>query len=63
MFLIKGLLWFGFQSGQTCKVNGLSSEERKDECSPGPQRDGTLTPLVGPPKQNGAGKIEIERIQ
>ncbi|XP_074507876.1 polyhomeotic-like protein 3 isoform X2 [Sebastes fasciatus] len=41
-------------SGQTCKVNGLSSVERKDECSPGPQRDRTLTPLTGPPKQNGA---------
>ncbi|XP_078120316.1 polyhomeotic-like protein 3 isoform X2 [Sander vitreus] len=41
-------------SGQTCKVNGLSSEERKDECSPSPQRDRTLTPLIGPPKQNGA---------
>ncbi|XP_039672938.1 polyhomeotic-like protein 3 isoform X3 [Perca fluviatilis] len=41
-------------SEQTCKVNGLSSEERKDECSPSPQRDRTLTPLIGPPKQNGA---------
>ncbi|XP_028449508.1 polyhomeotic-like protein 3 isoform X3 [Perca flavescens] len=40
--------------GQTCKVNGLSSEERKDECSPSPQQDRTLTPLIGPPKQNGA---------
>ncbi|XP_031149784.1 polyhomeotic-like protein 3 isoform X3 [Sander lucioperca] len=41
-------------SGQTCKVNGLSSEERKDECSPSPQQDRTLTSLIGPPKQNGA---------
>ncbi|XP_068426361.1 polyhomeotic-like protein 3 isoform X2 [Clinocottus analis] len=41
-------------SGQTCKVNGLSSEERKDACSSSPQRDRTLTPLTGPPKQNGA---------
>ncbi|KAM9350188.1 polyhomeotic-like protein 3 [Symphorus nematophorus] len=39
-------------SGQTCKVNGLSSEERKEEGSP--QRDRTPTPLTGPPKQNGA---------
>lgn len=57
VILIKGLLWFEFQSGQTCKVNGLSSEERKDECSPSPQQDRTLTSLIGPPKQNGAGKI------
>ncbi|XP_029309782.1 LOW QUALITY PROTEIN: polyhomeotic-like protein 3 [Cottoperca gobio] len=41
-------------SAQTCKTNGLSSEVRKDECSPSPQRDRTLTPLIGPPKQNGA---------
>ncbi|XP_044076970.1 polyhomeotic-like protein 3 isoform X2 [Siniperca chuatsi] len=41
-------------SGQTCKVNGLSSEERKDECSPSPQRDRTPIPLIVPPKQNGA---------
>ncbi|XP_034742588.1 polyhomeotic-like protein 3 isoform X1 [Etheostoma cragini] len=41
-------------SGQTSKVNGLSSEERKDECSPSPQRDGTLTPHIGPPKQSGS---------
>ncbi|XP_070831148.1 polyhomeotic-like protein 3 isoform X2 [Chaetodon trifascialis] len=41
-------------SGQTCKVNGLSSEERKDECSPSPQRDRTTTPITGTTKQNGA---------
>ncbi|KAG8014291.1 Polyhomeotic-like protein 3, partial [Nibea albiflora] len=41
-------------SGQTCKVNGLSSEERKDASSPSPQRDRTPTSLTGPPKQNGA---------
>ncbi|XP_034411860.1 polyhomeotic-like protein 3 [Cyclopterus lumpus] len=41
-------------SGQTCKVNGLSSEERKDVCSPSPQRERTQTPLTRPPKQNGA---------
>ncbi|XP_031720870.1 polyhomeotic-like protein 3 isoform X2 [Anarrhichthys ocellatus] len=42
-------------SGQTgCKVNGLSSEERKDARPPSPQQDRTLTPLTGPPKQNGA---------
>ncbi|XP_038573545.1 polyhomeotic-like protein 3 isoform X1 [Micropterus salmoides] len=41
-------------SGQTCKVNGLSSEARKDECSSGPQRDRTPTPLIVPPKQNGS---------
>nr|XP_046264855.1 polyhomeotic-like protein 3 isoform X2 [Scatophagus argus] len=41
-------------SGQTCKVNGLSSEERKDERSPSPKRDRTPTPLIGPSKQNGA---------
>ncbi|TNN58051.1 Polyhomeotic-like protein 2 [Liparis tanakae] len=41
-------------SGQTCKVNGSSSEERKDGCSPAPQRDRTQTALPGPPKQNGA---------
>ncbi|XP_041805711.1 polyhomeotic-like protein 3 [Chelmon rostratus] len=41
-------------SGQTCKVNGLSSEERKDGCSASPQRDRTTAPVIGPPKQNGA---------
>ncbi|KAI3374783.1 hypothetical protein L3Q82_021333, partial [Scortum barcoo] len=41
-------------SEPTCKVNGLSSEERRDECTPSPQRDRTPTPLSVPPKQNGA---------
>ncbi|XP_019121768.2 polyhomeotic-like protein 3 isoform X2 [Larimichthys crocea] len=41
-------------SGQTRKVNGLNSEERKGESSPSPQRDRTPTSLTGPPKQNGA---------
>ncbi|GAA6236003.1 polyhomeotic-like protein 3 isoform X2 [Lates japonicus] len=41
-------------SGQTCKVNGVSSEERKDERSPSRQRDRTPTPLAASPKQNGA---------
>lgn len=54
--LLKGFCWFEFQVRQTCKVNGLSSEERKDECSPSPQRDRTPAPLTGPPKQNSAGK-------
>lgn len=54
--MIKGLFWCDFQSGQTCKVNGLTSEERKNECSAIPQRDMTPTPPIGPPKQNGAGK-------
>ncbi|XP_049888710.1 polyhomeotic-like protein 3 [Epinephelus moara] len=49
-------------SGQTCKVNGLSSEERKDECSPSPQRDRTLAPLTGPPKQNGAAAMGSSAI-
>ncbi|XP_026169926.1 polyhomeotic-like protein 3 [Mastacembelus armatus] len=39
-------------SGQSCKVNGLSSEERKDERCPSPQRDRTPAPLTVPPKQN-----------
>ncbi|KAI4809147.1 hypothetical protein KUCAC02_018057 [Chaenocephalus aceratus] len=39
-------------SGQTCKVNGSSSEARRGESSPGAQRD--RTPLNGPFKQNGA---------
>ncbi|XP_008274011.1 polyhomeotic-like protein 3 [Stegastes partitus] len=38
--------------GQTCKVNGLGSEERKD--SPSPRRDRTPTPQTVPPKKNGA---------
>lgn len=54
---INSLLWFEFQSGQTRKVNGLNSEERKGESSPSPQRDRTPTSLTGPPKQNGAGKL------
>uniref|UniRef100_A0A7N8XPN6 Polyhomeotic homolog 3 n=1 Tax=Mastacembelus armatus TaxID=205130 RepID=A0A7N8XPN6_9TELE len=37
---------FEFQSGQSCKVNGLSSEERKDERCPSPQRDRTPAPLT-----------------
>ncbi|XP_070775591.1 polyhomeotic-like protein 3 [Enoplosus armatus] len=49
-------------SGQTCKVNGLSSEERKDGCSPGPQRDKTPTPLIVPPKQNGAAAMASSSI-
>ncbi|KAF0046754.1 hypothetical protein F2P81_000387 [Scophthalmus maximus] len=40
-------------SGQTCKVNRLSSEDRKDECSPSRQRDRTPRPLVVS-QQNGA---------
>lgn len=55
--LTRGLSWFEFQSGQTCKVNGVSSEERKDERSPSRQRDRTPTPLAASPKQNGAGNI------
>ncbi|XP_042354352.1 polyhomeotic-like protein 3 [Plectropomus leopardus] len=49
-------------SGQTCKVNGLSSEERKNERSPNPQRDRSLTPLNGPPKQNGAAVMDSSSI-
>ncbi|XP_053185922.1 polyhomeotic-like protein 3 [Scomber japonicus] len=41
-------------SGHTCRVNGLSSEERKEEPSPSPHRDKTPTPLIVSPKQNGA---------
>ncbi|XP_022613964.1 polyhomeotic-like protein 3 [Seriola dumerili] len=41
-------------SGQTCKANGLSSDERKDECSTSRQRDRTPTALIVSPKQNGA---------
>ncbi|CAK6957662.1 polyhomeotic-like protein 3 [Scomber scombrus] len=41
-------------SGHTCRVNGLSSEERKEEHSPSPHRDKTPTPLIASPKQNGA---------
>lgn len=57
------LLWFEFQSGQTCKENGLNPEEKKGECSPSPQRDRTPTPLTGPPKQNGAGKTLIKELK
>lgn len=55
------LLWFEFQLGKTCKVNGLKSEEKKDECPPSPQRDRTPIPLTGPPEQNGAGKMSMKR--
>ncbi|KAM7400326.1 hypothetical protein PAMA_004833 [Pampus argenteus] len=41
-------------SGLTCRLNGLSSEERKEERSPSPHGDGTPTPLIVSPKQNGA---------
>ncbi|XP_067462411.1 polyhomeotic-like protein 3 isoform X1 [Thunnus thynnus] len=41
-------------SGHTCRVNGLSSEERKEERSPSPHKDKTPTPLIVSPKQNGA---------
>lgn len=57
------LLWFEFQLGQTCKVNGLNLEEKKDECPPSPQRDQTPIPLTGPPEQNGAGKMSMKRSQ
>ncbi|XP_026230960.1 polyhomeotic-like protein 3 [Anabas testudineus] len=43
-------------SGQTCKVNVLSSEERKDGHSACPQKHSnnkTPIPLTVPPKQNG----------
>lgn len=54
-------MWFEFQSGQTFKVNGLSLEmERKDERSPSPQSVRTTIPLIGPPKQNGAGSSSIK---
>ncbi|XP_059200122.1 polyhomeotic-like protein 3 [Centropristis striata] len=49
-------------SGQTCKVNGLSSQERKDECSPSPQPDRTQTPLIGPTKHNGAAAMGSSSI-
>ncbi|KAM7379571.1 hypothetical protein PAMP_005117 [Pampus punctatissimus] len=41
-------------SGLTCRVNGLSSEERKEKRSLSPHRDGTPTPHIVSPKQNGA---------
>ncbi|KAM3842652.1 polyhomeotic-like protein 3, partial [Diretmus argenteus] len=40
-------------SAQTCKVNGLSSEERKEECFPSPQRDRTPPPPTMSPRENG----------
>ncbi|KAI9544467.1 hypothetical protein NQZ68_001340, partial [Dissostichus eleginoides] len=47
-------------SGQTCKVNGSSSEARRGESSPGAQRD--RTPLNGPFKQNGAAVMGSSSI-
>ncbi|XP_034470348.1 polyhomeotic-like protein 3 isoform X4 [Hippoglossus hippoglossus] len=41
-------------SGQTCKVNRLNPEEKKDGCSSSRQRDRTPTSLIVSPKQNGA---------
>ncbi|XP_051809291.1 polyhomeotic-like protein 3 isoform X3 [Acanthochromis polyacanthus] len=40
--------------GQTCKVNGLCSEERKDSLSP--HSDRTPPPQTVSPKKNGAGQ-------
>ncbi|XP_058504331.1 polyhomeotic-like protein 3 isoform X2 [Solea solea] len=42
-------------SGPTCKENRLSSEEMKEERSPGQQTDRKPTPLTVSPQQNGAG--------
>nr|XP_020447021.1 polyhomeotic-like protein 3 isoform X2 [Monopterus albus] len=44
---------------ETCKVNGVSSEERKDELSPSPQTQETPTPLIVPTKQNGVGSSSV----
>ncbi|CAJ1072692.1 polyhomeotic-like protein 3 isoform X1 [Xyrichtys novacula] len=38
-------------SGQTCKVNGLSSAEKKDECRQSPQRERSMTPPTVPPEK------------
>ncbi|KAF3698772.1 Polyhomeotic-like protein 3 [Channa argus] len=46
-------------SGETCKVNGLTSEERKDELSTSPQGDKNPTHLIVSPRQNGAGSSSV----
>ncbi|XP_030017322.1 polyhomeotic-like protein 3 isoform X2 [Sphaeramia orbicularis] len=43
--------------GQTCKVNGVNSEERKEETSQSPQKDRSTTPVTTSPKQNGEAVI------
>ncbi|KAM6990552.1 polyhomeotic-like protein 3 [Tautogolabrus adspersus] len=48
--------------GQTCKVNGLSSAERKDECSPSPQRDSSTTALPVPPELNVTAVLDSPSI-
>ncbi|KAM9845001.1 polyhomeotic-like protein 3 [Aulostomus maculatus] len=49
-------------SGQTCRVNGLSSEERKEEPSTSPRSNRTSTPLAVSPKQSGAAVIRSSSV-
>uniref|UniRef100_UPI0037E8F241 polyhomeotic-like protein 3 n=1 Tax=Semicossyphus pulcher TaxID=241346 RepID=UPI0037E8F241 len=49
-------------SGQTCKVNGLSSAGRTDESSPCSQRDRIATSLTVSPEQNGAAGMDSSSI-
>ncbi|XP_041847314.1 polyhomeotic-like protein 3 isoform X2 [Melanotaenia boesemani] len=48
-------------SEQMCKVNRVSSKEKKDP--PIPQSDRTSTPLTGPPKKNDAEAIDSSSSQ
>ncbi|XP_072220529.1 polyhomeotic-like protein 3 [Leuresthes tenuis] len=47
-------------SKQICKMNGVSSEEKKD--SSRSQRNATPTPLTGSPKKSGAGVMDASSI-
>nr|XP_029133439.1 polyhomeotic-like protein 3 [Labrus bergylta] len=48
--------------GQTCKVNGLSSAERKEESSPSPQRNRSTTAPPVPPEHNVTAVLDLPSI-
>ncbi|XP_078143909.1 polyhomeotic-like protein 3 [Centroberyx gerrardi] len=49
-------------STQTCKVNGLRSEERKEERLPSPQRDGIPSPPTMSPRENGTAAMGLSCV-
>ncbi|XP_029929836.1 polyhomeotic-like protein 3 [Myripristis murdjan] len=47
---------------QTCKINGLSSGERKEEHLPSPQRDRSPSPAKMSSRENGTAATGLSRI-
>ncbi|XP_041659825.1 polyhomeotic-like protein 3 isoform X2 [Cheilinus undulatus] len=48
--------------GQTSKVNGLSSSEKKDDCSDSLQREGTAIPPPVPPAEHNSAVLDYSFI-